>query len=288
MDPRKSAEPPSSSFHVTPAFPVVGIGASAGGLPALTTLLENMPPAPGIALVVVLHLSPDYLSAADRLLQRATDMPVVQVTRRMPIRPNRVYVISPGRNLRMEEGELVVEDVPCPLGIPMTINIFMRALAIWGCTLERIEQLWAGQGPWRAYRSDGTLLEQGESPLARVLASGEPVVNQELNIKRPDGSFVDILVNITALRDAAGQVSGAINIFQDISERKRAEEALRTAGRRKDEFLAKLAHELRNPLAPISNAVQFLRRPEGRANIDRWLDMAERQVRQMVRMLANP
>jgi two-component system CheB/CheR fusion protein len=110
-------------------FPVVGIGASAGGLPALMKLLESMPPAPGMALVIVLHLSADHPSAADRLLQRATAMPVVQVTQRMRLRPNQVYVISPGRSLTMEADYLVADEQPCALGIPMTINIFLRTLA---------------------------------------------------------------------------------------------------------------------------------------------------------------
>ena len=118
-----------SSAHSSAHFPVVGIGASAGGLPALMKLLENMPPAPGIALVVVLHLSPDHPSAADRLLQRATPMPVVQVSRRMRLRANQVYVISPGRSLTMEADYLVAGEQPCALGIPMTINIFLRTLA---------------------------------------------------------------------------------------------------------------------------------------------------------------
>ncbi|MGX4642571.1 CheR family methyltransferase [Massilia sp. SYSU DXS3249] len=129
MDTWNKANPASHSAVDTQAFPVVGIGASAGGLRALLTLLENMPPSPGMALVVVLHLSPDVPSAVDKLLQRATDMPVVQVAGRTPILPNRVYVISPGRSLSIEDGHLVVDALKRPLGIPITINIFLRTLA---------------------------------------------------------------------------------------------------------------------------------------------------------------
>nr|WP_229521236.1 CheR family methyltransferase [Massilia sp. IC2-477] len=117
----------SSSGAVT--FPVVGIGASAGGLPALTQLLENLPPAPGMALVVVLHLAPDAPSAIDRVLQRATDMAVVQVIERVPLLPNRVYVISPGRSLEMEDGHLLACEASATPRMPTTINIFLRALA---------------------------------------------------------------------------------------------------------------------------------------------------------------
>jgi len=68
-------------------------------------------------------------------------------------------------------------------------------------------------------------------------------------------------------------------------ERARAEEALKDADRRKDEFLATLAHELRNPLAPISNAVHLMRRPDGRRVTDRLMGIVERQVRQIVKLV---
>ena len=71
-------------------FPVVGISASAGAVPALTRLLENMPPAPGMAFVVVLHLSSDHPSIADQLLQRVTAMPVRQVDPPTNIEPDHV------------------------------------------------------------------------------------------------------------------------------------------------------------------------------------------------------
>lgn len=82
----------------------------------------------------------------------------------------------------------------------------------------------------------------------------------------------------------AGPIRVAI-VFQEVTARHQAEEALRTADRHKDEFLATLAHELRNPLAPISNALQFLRYEHGRRRADRLLAMVERQVRQMVRLI---
>ncbi|MFC5478636.1 CheR family methyltransferase [Massilia suwonensis] len=129
MDEPQQPDLPDAPAIDNALFPIVGIGASAGGLPALIRLLENIAPAPGMALVVVLHLAPDAPSVADRILQRATSMPVLQVAERMPLRPNQVYVISPGRSLRMEDGHLIAEEPPCTLGVPMTINIFLRTLA---------------------------------------------------------------------------------------------------------------------------------------------------------------
>ncbi|HEX8788834.1 MAG TPA: PAS domain S-box protein, partial [Telluria sp.] len=82
-----------------------------------------------------------------------------------------------------------------------------------------------------------------------------------------------------------GEHRGYVGISLDITGRVEAEEALRDADRRKDEFLATLAHELRNPLAPISNAVQLMRRPDGRRQSDRVVEMVGRQVRQIVRLV---
>jgi two-component system CheB/CheR fusion protein len=109
-------------------FPVIGIGASAGGYAALMTLLQNMPPNPGMALVVILHLASDEPSAADRLLQSATAMPVVQVTHTMPILPDQVYVIPPDRSLVMRDGDLVLDRLDRS-GRPIAIDIFLRTLA---------------------------------------------------------------------------------------------------------------------------------------------------------------
>jgi PAS domain S-box-containing protein len=82
-----------------------------------------------------------------------------------------------------------------------------------------------------------------------------------------------------------GAYRGHVGISIDISATVQTEELLKDADRRKDEFLATLAHELRNPLAPISNAMHLLRRPDGRRSADRMLEMIERQVRQMVRLV---
>ena len=78
---------------------------------------------------------------------------------------------------------------------------------------------------------------------------------------------------------------GIAVFFQDITERKRAEEALKEADRRKNEFLAVLAHELRNPLAPIRNALEILRLTEQREAVPGAAAMIERQIGQMVRLV---
>ncbi|WP_200934118.1 CheR family methyltransferase [Massilia sp. Leaf139] len=109
-------------------FPVVGIGASAGGLQALQRLFENMPAAHEMAFVVIMHLSPKHPSSAAAILQRATRMPVVQVTEREHIRPGHVYVIAPNQQMSMVDGLLLVDPLDRPRGKHIAIDLFFRTL----------------------------------------------------------------------------------------------------------------------------------------------------------------
>ncbi|RYF48314.1 MAG: chemotaxis protein CheB, partial [Comamonadaceae bacterium] len=110
-------------------FPVIGIGASAGGLAALQRLLEKLPPDSGMALVVVMHLSPDHQSALGSILQRAGKVPVVTVTATTPIKANHVYVIAPSHRLVMSDGLLQVSPVSTLAGRRQSIDLFFRSLA---------------------------------------------------------------------------------------------------------------------------------------------------------------
>jgi two-component system CheB/CheR fusion protein len=109
-------------------FPVVGIGASAGGLPALLHFFENMPQHAGMAFVVILHLSPKHKSSADHVLQRATRMPVVQVTGGAYRMRPRVRD-PPNRHLTMVDGLLSLTELERPRGTHVAIDIFFRTLA---------------------------------------------------------------------------------------------------------------------------------------------------------------
>src|SRR6187549_4137562 len=80
-------------------FPVIGIGASAGGLEALETLFSAMPASTGMAFVVIQHLSPDFKSLMDELLSRRTSMPIRQAENDMPVEPNTVYLLPPMKEM---------------------------------------------------------------------------------------------------------------------------------------------------------------------------------------------
>ncbi len=110
-------------------FPVVGIGASAGGLEALEVFLRSVPAGSGIAFVIVQHLDPTHKGIMVELLQRATAMTVVQVRDRMKVEPDWVYVIPPNRDMSILHGGLHLLDPVAPRGLRLPIDFFFRSLA---------------------------------------------------------------------------------------------------------------------------------------------------------------
>ncbi len=110
-------------------FPIVGIGASAGGLDALRRLLEAMPDKSGVALVIIQHLARDKQSLAPELLSKYTKMEVHQVHDEPTVQPNHVYIIPPGKYLSIVGGRLMLTKMEGPRRAPIAIDFFLRALA---------------------------------------------------------------------------------------------------------------------------------------------------------------
>ncbi|OGU13064.1 MAG: chemotaxis protein CheB [Geobacteraceae bacterium GWC2_53_11] len=110
-------------------FPIVGIGASAGGLEALEQFLGNVPDKCGMAFVIVQHLDPTHKGIMAELLQRTTGMKVVQVKDRMKVEPDCVYVIPPNRDMSILHGVLHLFEPTTPRGLRLPIDFFLRSLA---------------------------------------------------------------------------------------------------------------------------------------------------------------
>jgi two-component system, chemotaxis family, CheB/CheR fusion protein len=110
-------------------FPIVGIGASAGGLEAYTALFQSLRADLGMAYVLVPHLDPARESAYAQILARSTSMPVVQIEEGMEVRPDHVYVIPPNCELTLENRKLHISDRQTPRPVAATIDIFFRSLA---------------------------------------------------------------------------------------------------------------------------------------------------------------
>ncbi len=134
------ADSPNSPSHGTSAItvsngplllphPIVGIGASAGGLEALEQFLRNVPAKCGMAYVVIQHLNPTLKGALPELLQRATGMQVYEITDGMQVKPDNVYVIPPNKDLSILHGVLRLSEPKAPRGLRLPIDFFFRALA---------------------------------------------------------------------------------------------------------------------------------------------------------------
>ncbi len=113
----------------TTIFPVVGIGASAGGLDAFKTFFSAMPDESGMAFVLIQHLDPTHESLMTELLARYTLMTVVQAEDKVPLECNRVYIIPPNKYLTLQKGVLRLTKPVERRGLRMPIDYFFRSLA---------------------------------------------------------------------------------------------------------------------------------------------------------------
>jgi PAS domain S-box-containing protein len=118
------------------------------------------------------------------------------------------------------------------------------------------------------------------------LRRGERIDHYETVRQTKDGRLLDLSLSISPLRDAAGKIVGASKIARDITMQRQMQQALRDADRRKDEFVATLAHELRNPLAPISNSLHLLRLANDVGPATKRIhQIMEQQINQMTRLV---
>jgi two-component system CheB/CheR fusion protein len=130
-DPTKPAvDSGSNTGDRRPAdFPIVGMGASAGGLEAFEQFFRSVPPDIGMSFVLVMHLDPGHESILTEILQRSTAMPVHEAQDQMAVAPNNVYVIPPNREMSILKGLLQLSVPESQRGQRMPIDFFLRSLA---------------------------------------------------------------------------------------------------------------------------------------------------------------
>ncbi len=129
MNETKLATASKPQLFASNRFPIVGIGASAGGLEALELFFTNMPKDNGMAFVVIQHLDPNHIGIMPELLQRMTPMKVFQAIDKLKVKPNCVYVIPPNKSLSLLNGALLLFDPVETRGLRLPIDIFFRSLA---------------------------------------------------------------------------------------------------------------------------------------------------------------
>src|SRR5262245_27249384 len=124
-----ASEEPSTEAQPKAAFPIVGIGASAGGLEAFSELLHALPNDTGMAFVLVQHLDPTHDSMLSEIMSRATAMLVSEARDQTSVLPNHVYVAPPGIDLTIQDGVLHVAPRTETRGQHRSIDHFLRSLA---------------------------------------------------------------------------------------------------------------------------------------------------------------
>lgn len=134
--------------------------------------------------------------------------------------------------------------------------------------------------------AEGVEVPNEDLPMQRATRTGKSVIGVELELVFDDDTSISLFEHARPLFDAEGRVRGCVGVFVDITQQKTAEEALREAGRRKDEFLATLAHELRNPLAALAAASHLLAKANDKPAVAAMArDALSRQIDHMAHLL---
>lgn len=123
------SDPAAEPVAAAGGFPIVGIGASAGGLAALEGFFSALPPETGMAFVVVQHLAPDHHSILTDLVQRCTRLRVLEVESGMAVQPDRIYIIPPNRDMALLQGRLQLLEPTAPRLRRLPIDFFFKSLA---------------------------------------------------------------------------------------------------------------------------------------------------------------
>ncbi len=175
-------------------FPIVGIGASAGGLEALEQFLAHVPAGSGMGFVIVQHLDPTHKGIMPELLQRATGMKVIQVRDRMLVRPDCVYVIPPNKDMSILHGVLHLLDPVAARGLRLPIDFFFRSLA-QDQQEHSVGVILSGMG------SDGTLGLRAIKEAAGVVLVQEPATAKFDSMPRSavDAGLADIVAPVDEL-----------------------------------------------------------------------------------------
>jgi PAS domain S-box-containing protein len=136
--------------------------------------------------------------------------------------------------------QAVLDAIPAAVYVVDHEGLIVRfnwhAARLWGRTPNLGDPNERYCGSYRLYLTDGTPLPHEQTPMAATLRSGQPVYGQEVVVERLDGTRRTVLVDIEALQDGDGRITGAINCFRDISERKRAEEEVLRGRRDLEDF----------------------------------------------------
>jgi chemotaxis methyl-accepting protein methylase len=268
MDSNKELSENAGSANPKPAkdgFLIAGLGASAGGIQAFQEFFQNVPSKPGVAFVLILHLSPDYDSKLAQIIEGSTKMPVLQVKEKVRVKANHVYVIPPNQHLMMEDGYIVVspnlevEERRAP------VDIFFRTLAETHGT-RAVAVILSGTGAngsmgiKRVKEKGGVVFVQNpreaewnEMP-RNSIATG--LVDEVLNV-------ADLPAKIIAYKNSLGKINIPNDVIESPQDQQQSLREIFT------EIRLRSGHDFSNYKRPT-----LLRRIERRINIHNLPDLA--------------
>ncbi|MFP5350138.1 MAG: ATP-binding protein [Gammaproteobacteria bacterium] len=161
-----------------------------------------------------------------------------------------------------------------------------QAVKLWGRAPALNDAVDRFCGSFKLYAADGAPIDHDRCWMALALRDDREYKGQEIIIERPDGTRLTVLAHANPIHDDNGKLIGAVNVLVDITDRKRVEVAREQAERRKDEFLATLSHELRNPLAPLRMVSEIVRaNGSGNSRLQWASGLIERQVKHLARLV---
>jgi PAS domain S-box-containing protein len=268
------------------------------GIDRLGDLLKNQPPWSDLPVLVLTRPAVDS-AAASEALQSLGNVMLLE-------RPARAaaFVSSVRAALRARERQYEIRSYLVDRELADRARALLAAIvessddAIVSKSLQGIITSWnSGAERLFGYTAEEVIgqsitilipserLEEERTILDQI-ARGQRVDHFETERVTKSGERVQLSLTVSPIRDALGKVVGASKVARDISARKQAETEQKEANRRKDEFLATLAHELRNPLAPIRNSLGVLASPNAsKGTIEQVRAIMERQVDHMVRLV---
>jgi PAS domain S-box-containing protein len=160
------------------------------------------------------------------------------------------------------------------------------ALRLWGRAPKLRDPVDRYCGSFRLHSADGQSMSHDNCWMALALRGDREYVGCEIIVERPDGERLNVSVYANPMHDKSGKLIGTLNVLFDITERRRAEEALKETDRVRNEFLAVLSHELRNPLAAIPFAIELLRPVVSHSSDSKSaLEVIDRQTQQIAKLV---
>ena len=160
------------------------------------------------------------------------------------------------------------------------------ALRLWGRAPKLRDPVDRFCGSFRLHSANGEPISHDNCWMALALRDDREYSGREITIERPDGDRLTVSASASPIHDKSGKLIGAVNVLFDLTETRRAEESLKETDRARNEFLALLSHELRNPLAAIPFAIELLRpvatqSPEFKSA----LEVIDRQTQQIAKLV---